>query len=299
MNLRKAFTLIELLVVIAIIAILAAILFPVFAQAKQAAKGAASISNNKQITLATIMYAGDFDDRNPLDVAWRTGSDPVQSFGATNTAWPRLIKPYEKNDDLNSDPLTTPTAPQAGWPTDLLRQYWPQYGMNNTVLSPTNYNDGINFTKTPRTQTALGDPASTVAYASKYSNAEYNNGAGFPWNSAGYGYGSTGQGSFYSAIMVNVPVCDLTTFYKNMCMYTWHWGTGSPISTMLSNLPVAGAITGGASLRAANNSVVSFADGHTKKLAAGNLAAGTNFNMNLAYTNTVVNDLSKYMWDDL
>ena len=35
---RRAFTLIELLVVIAIIAILAAILFPVFAQAKAAAK---------------------------------------------------------------------------------------------------------------------------------------------------------------------------------------------------------------------------------------------------------------------
>ena len=40
---RKAFTLIELLVVIAIIAILAAILFPVFAQAKAAAKKTASL----------------------------------------------------------------------------------------------------------------------------------------------------------------------------------------------------------------------------------------------------------------
>ncbi|MCZ7579378.1 MAG: prepilin-type N-terminal cleavage/methylation domain-containing protein [Fimbriimonadaceae bacterium] len=38
MSRKSAFTLIELLVVIAIIAILAAILFPVFAQAKVAAK---------------------------------------------------------------------------------------------------------------------------------------------------------------------------------------------------------------------------------------------------------------------
>ncbi len=49
---RHAFTLIELLVVIAIIAILAAILFPVFAQAKEAAKKTTSLSNVKQIGLS-------------------------------------------------------------------------------------------------------------------------------------------------------------------------------------------------------------------------------------------------------
>ena len=58
----RAFTLIELLVVIAIIAILAAILFPVFAQAKLAAKKTVAISNAKQIALANFMYMGDYDD---------------------------------------------------------------------------------------------------------------------------------------------------------------------------------------------------------------------------------------------
>ncbi len=62
---RRAFTLIELLVVIAIIAILAAILFPVFAQAKNAAKKTTDLSNLKQLGLATIMYAGDNDDVTP------------------------------------------------------------------------------------------------------------------------------------------------------------------------------------------------------------------------------------------
>ena len=62
---KKAFTLIELLVVIAIIAILAAILFPVFAQAKLAAKKTSSISNSKQMNLGIFMYSGDNDDLYP------------------------------------------------------------------------------------------------------------------------------------------------------------------------------------------------------------------------------------------
>src|SRR5438876_10608071 len=59
---RIGFTLIELLVVIAIIAILAAILFPVFAQARDKARGAACLSNAKQIALALGMYTQDHDE---------------------------------------------------------------------------------------------------------------------------------------------------------------------------------------------------------------------------------------------
>ena len=68
----RAFTLIELLVVIAIIAILAAILFPVFAQAKEAAKKTSGLSNVKQLNLACVMYCIDYDDVFP--VASRTES---------------------------------------------------------------------------------------------------------------------------------------------------------------------------------------------------------------------------------
>lgn len=63
---QKAFTLIELLVVVAIIVILAAILFPVFARAKKSAKMAASISNLRQVGLATAQYVSDHEGSYPL-----------------------------------------------------------------------------------------------------------------------------------------------------------------------------------------------------------------------------------------
>src|SRR5687767_14851522 len=73
MNSRRAFTLIELLVVIAIIAILAAILFPVFAQAKEAAKKTTSISNHKQYGTAINIYLADYDDMMPLGFTTEQG----------------------------------------------------------------------------------------------------------------------------------------------------------------------------------------------------------------------------------
>lgn len=104
---KKAFTLIELLVVIAIIAILAAILFPVFAQAKLAAKKTQVLSNAKQIGLALYMYTNDWDDTTA-----KLGS---------GVDWTNQLYPYVKNEDLFMNPLRNDydsggcaTAPTAG-----------------------------------------------------------------------------------------------------------------------------------------------------------------------------------------
>lgn len=59
---RSGFTLIELLVVVAIISLLAAVLFPVFAQAREKARQATCASNLKQLGLAWLMYAQDYDE---------------------------------------------------------------------------------------------------------------------------------------------------------------------------------------------------------------------------------------------
>src|ERR1044072_6920981 len=65
MQRKDGFTLIEFLVVIAIIAILAPILFPVFSRPREKARGAACLSNMRQIGVGVTMYLQDYDDIYP------------------------------------------------------------------------------------------------------------------------------------------------------------------------------------------------------------------------------------------
>jgi prepilin-type N-terminal cleavage/methylation domain-containing protein/prepilin-type processing-associated H-X9-DG protein len=95
MNLRvrrgSGFTLIELLVVIAIIAILAAILFPVFAQAREAARATSCRSNLKQLGTSMVMYTEDYDEQTPTVCCY----NPLSSYNGSNWGWALL--PYIKN----------------------------------------------------------------------------------------------------------------------------------------------------------------------------------------------------------
>lgn len=105
MSSRRAFTLIELLVVIAIIAILAAILFPVFAQAKQAAKRTADISNLKQLSTAAELWKADHDGY--LIKSYANYESGGQATGLTYPQWnwDGAIQPYIKNKDIFTSPL--------------------------------------------------------------------------------------------------------------------------------------------------------------------------------------------------
>jgi prepilin-type N-terminal cleavage/methylation domain-containing protein len=127
---KKAFTLIELLVVIAIIAILAAILFPVFAQAKFAAKRTADLSNAKQIGTALKIYLADYDDFMPIFYAYN--SIPASGQPGHKGVEVQLL-PYTKNLEIFKSPLDTgspylPTDPGYATAGPNRNSYWGLFG---------------------------------------------------------------------------------------------------------------------------------------------------------------------------
>lgn len=105
---NTGFTLIELLVVIAIIAILAAILFPVFARAREKARQTSCLSNLKQLALASLQYAQDYDESFPNTYfTVVTGYNDGVASGGINLYSAML--PYVKNVQIFTCPSVKPT----------------------------------------------------------------------------------------------------------------------------------------------------------------------------------------------
>lgn len=97
---RGGFTLIELLVVIAIIAILASILFPVFARAREQARKASCASNEKQLALAMLQYAQDYDEQLPPFSHGNGYKGSAGYGGADGMRWADMIFPYVKSKQV-------------------------------------------------------------------------------------------------------------------------------------------------------------------------------------------------------
>ncbi len=110
---KKAFTLIELLVVIAIIAILAAMLFPVYAQAKSAAKKSVDLSNTKQIGLATMIYVSDYDDTYPQGYWYKNDQGEVNGYVDISA----MLMPYMKSVEMWVSPGDPNKGLEPRWPS--------------------------------------------------------------------------------------------------------------------------------------------------------------------------------------
>ena len=190
---KKAFTLIELLVVIAIIAILAAILFPVFAQAKAAAKKTAALSSIKQTGTAIAIYQGDSDDVFPY----------AQDNNWYDT-WVNSTAPYIKSVPLTRDPSDDRITSRPGWPDWMKKDpnvYELSFAANGLVKwnGTTNQMFGIMgmdqswISGTTMSSTAVTQPSNTIALAVRYGSSSrqfpffwLNNDGGSYWEDYGW-----------------------------------------------------------------------------------------------------------------
>jgi len=169
---RRGFTLIELLVVIAIIAILAAILFPVFAQAREAARKTQCLSNLRQQGTAIQMYAQDFDELLPQ------GS---RTIGVNAWRWMHQTYPYVKNAGVYKCPSNP--IPAGGWDPNLYGNAG-SYGYNAYFL---NNQSLAGVAKPSDTLAVLETPGGTSSGNRFRARPDVPAGStwvGAPWNSA-------------------------------------------------------------------------------------------------------------------
>jgi prepilin-type N-terminal cleavage/methylation domain-containing protein/prepilin-type processing-associated H-X9-DG protein len=188
----RGFTLIELLVVIAIIAILAAILFPVFAQAKLAAKKISDLSNLKQIGLAANIYINDYDDElPPYRAKYPVVENPfspntyITGDAAKRVFISQLLNPYIKSYALWMSPLNpqawtnvnTSCNPAVGDDDNQNAgdgcSYGAQnsYGVNNYLFTAGASTGAGWGGPSPLVDTAVAEPAQTLMIAnSRYYN---------------------------------------------------------------------------------------------------------------------------------
>jgi prepilin-type N-terminal cleavage/methylation domain-containing protein len=293
---RKAFTLIELLVVIAIIAILAAILFPVFAQAKVAAKATSSLSNNKQLSLGAIMYSGDYDDTAVLDEEWSQTEFPINVGGAGFGTWSFIIQPYLKSNPIDQDPLQANIASvPATWASSWWYGYNEQFGYNYTTWCPTetlspNSSTDVTWARKVQSFTSIARPADIVLFTETPAQTTE-----LIWY---------GPGSVLTLGSIDPPFCPSPQNGVPLCFSSWGlngglFGFGSPW-----NNAALGGGTGGVEFAKGGSgqfpvtgwTTTTFGDGHAKLMNPGTLAVGTNYSGVINASAMVINNLQVYRW---
>lgn len=94
------------------IAIFAAIMFPVFANAREAARKASCMSNAKIMSTALLMYAQDYDFRLPPARSWQTELAPYNAEGANTCPSRAGVSPaYAFNREMSGKPLAMLKTP--------------------------------------------------------------------------------------------------------------------------------------------------------------------------------------------
>ena len=233
----QGFTLIELLVVIAIIAILASILLPVFASARENARKSSCQNNMKQLGIAFIAYAQDYNEK--LVVGYAVTSNLGAMSGNNEAGWAQNLYPYIKSKGV----FTCPDDPtSANTPLVAI-----SYAMNSDIMYNSQTNNGIPGGGLP----LLTAPAGTVAMFEAVN--EFGDPSNFSDQNSAAGAGADGNVGGYDGWM-------RPTY--NPCI-----ATGSPLGGV-----VQGAITGKQTITGRHNGGTNggsnylLCDGHVKFL---------------------------------
>jgi prepilin-type N-terminal cleavage/methylation domain-containing protein/prepilin-type processing-associated H-X9-DG protein len=300
---KKAFTLIELLVVIAIIAILAAILFPVFAQAKAAAKRSASLSNIKQLVLAGIMYGTDYDDTimvnqdedfNALKNVDDKSNSGYQGKQRCDT-WVLMLQPYVKSLQMYVDPTRGDSAKTFSAPADFngtngtlldntfrAQNRYSQYGTNYMYCTPmiTDLLDpDFPLWGESRTFTQCTEPAATIFMAD-----------GVRWTDIVRGFFNVTAPGMWDAVSPDT-VSYIIWWFATDCSGDWCGTVADPLARTAT---FASYLSGGGNL--------GWIDGHAKYMKAGQAAQGTTYASAtvgglLDGGHSTINDTGKYLWN--
>jgi len=291
----SAFTLIELLVVIAIIAILAAILFPVFAQAKRAAKASASLSNAKQHGISLLMYSGDFDDQFVIGGQWHS-SDPDACAGYPSSPympWTGLVENYLKNRDILTSPFSRKTSPFSVTQYNYCNNarqcalFYPNYGYNISYLSPSQTLDPQPRQMSSISTSSVAKPSEQVMLTEIWSRSAVD------W----FAFTFVADDGYISFGSAEAP--DAATNYgavRTMPLGYFSWGRAN-LSMNKALSDEEGKFTAGVAFRCTGlKTPVLFADGHVKVLGQQDLARGTDW---IRGTTTRAKNLMNetYMWD--
>lgn len=288
---QRAFTLIELLVVIAIIAILAAILFPVFAQAKEAAKKSADLSNNKQINLGVQMYMTDYDDIFPM---LRNGKTNWQNPVLTDqiNSGHNMVQPYVKNKGIWRSPndtmgrcdaaatgfSTNESLPTGGPVSYVFSYYEPDpaaarpYAFGLAAWDSFNPSTGVHSGKTLTSMsgTSVGAPANTIFLMPSYISWSY-------WTGLMQHRNDQREYAFPPSVL---PTSALPTWPQVLALSAWCSGGSDRMA-----LGAYGGITNWG-----------FADGHVKAMKRDQIMDGVwASNPTLANTNNLRNLIH---WDE-
>jgi prepilin-type N-terminal cleavage/methylation domain-containing protein/prepilin-type processing-associated H-X9-DG protein len=288
----KAFTLIELLVVIAIIAILAAILFPVFAQAKEAAKKTECLSNVKNLTLGVIMYMNDYDDSSPQASAGPSVGDTTPG-GPLYIEWNDAVYPYIKNGG-QANPLTNGGFETAGTsgiftcPDALVQNQSDQYGIDRDMAPINDYPYGTDYTNNgntplaPGTSTQIQSPAQIFMLSEKGMNGTENYSSPFINTFGGNWWGNSNAPVWPpTSFVAGTPTHDIVALggYNSGVAQGGGAGSGGNCDQPQTDA-VNGEVWGGCEelprYRHNNSSNFSFWDGHARGMVKGQFNWGVN-----------------------